>query len=114
MNKICRFVFNLPEKEKDPDSVRDSLDEVVEKLNQTSSASQQWGKTMSTNRERWEELKAQVHSRQKRLKELVLEKKAGNIGQEEFDEKYQKIQKELTSLEFQIYNLRLGTEVEVE
>lgn len=104
----------MPEKEKDPDSVRDSLDEIVNKLDQTSSSSHQWGKTMSTNRERWEELKSQVHSRQKHLKELVLEKKAGNIGQEEFDEKYQKIQKELTVLEFQIYNLRLGTEVEVE
>ena len=107
-------MFKLPEKEKDPDSVRESLDEVVEKLDQTSSSSQQWGKTMTTNRERWEELKAQVHGRQKRLKALVLEKKAGNIGQEEFDEKYHKIQKELTALEFQIYNLRLGTEVEVE
>ncbi|TFG15522.1 hypothetical protein EU537_00445 [Candidatus Thorarchaeota archaeon] len=104
----------MPENEKDPEAIRDSLDDIVEKLDQTTSSSQQWGETMSTNRERWEELKAQIHSRQKRLKELVLEKKAGNIGKEEFDEKYQKIQKELTALEFQIYNLRLGTEVEVE
>ena len=41
-----------------------------------------------------------------------MEKKAGTIGQDEFDRKYRKLQDELTELEFQVYNMRLGTSVE--
>jgi hypothetical protein len=41
----------------------------------------------------------------------VTNKKAGIIGQDEFDENYRKLQDELTELEFAVYNMRLGTKV---
>ena len=100
-------------KEGDPGKIKKSLDEVVEKLEQTPSASESWGSTMSSNREEWEKIKSQIHDRQKALKALVREKKAGSIGSDEFDKRYHELQDELTALEFKVYNLRLGTNIEV-
>ncbi len=93
--------------------IKKSLDEVVEKLEQSPSGSESWGSTMSSNREVWEKIKSQIHDRQKALKTLVREKKAGSIGSEEFEKRYRELQDELTELEFKVYNLRLGTNIEV-
>ena len=41
-----------------------------------------------------------------------MEKKAGTIGHDEFEKKYRKLQDELTELEFEVYNMRLGTSVD--
>ncbi|MDF1538938.1 MAG: hypothetical protein P1Q69_08545 [Candidatus Thorarchaeota archaeon] len=99
--------------EKDSASIKKSLDDTVHKLEQGTSSSKSWSSTMTSNREEWEELKAKIGERQRELKELVNEKKAGSIGQDEFDLKFRKIQDELTELEFQVYNMRLGTDVRV-
>ncbi|MHA1906211.1 MAG: hypothetical protein ACW98Y_02870 [Candidatus Thorarchaeota archaeon] len=99
--------------EKDSDSIKKSLDETVSKLEQDQSSSKSWGSTMAGNREDWEVLKTKIKERQKALKELVRDKKAGSIGQDEFDTKYRKLQDELTELEFQVYNMRLGTDISV-
>ncbi|MFW9848966.1 MAG: hypothetical protein ACFFF4_07485 [Candidatus Thorarchaeota archaeon] len=99
--------------EKDSASIKKSLDETVSNLEQDQSSSKSWGSTMAGHREEWEVLKAKIKERQKALKELVREKKAGSIGQEEFDKKYRKLQDELTELEFQVYNMRLGTDIRV-
>jgi chromosome segregation ATPase len=98
--------------EADPETIKKSLDEAVQKLDQTAAASKTWGEAMSSHREEWEQLKQKIHERQNALKSLVREKKSGTIGQEEFDLKYRKLQDELTDLEFQVYNLRLGTSVQ--
>ena len=100
-----------PEKDKDPDTIRKSLNDVVQKLGQDSGASQRWGDSIYGNREEWEKLKKQIHDRQKALKALVVEKKAGTIGPAEFDSAFRKIQDELTELEFKVYNMRLGTKI---
>ena len=98
--------------EADPQTIKESLDKVVEKLDQTESSSESWSASIAGNRQKWEELKEKMHQRQKALKALVTEKKAGTIGHDEFNRRYRQLQDELAEIEFQIYNMRLGTHVE--
>ncbi len=98
--------------ERDPEQIRDSLGEIVHKLDQTTSSSHSWGESISANRQRWEELKREIAKRQKALKALVMDKKAGIIGPEEFERQYRVLQDELAQLEFEVYNIRLGTHIE--
>ena len=100
------------EKSDNPEAIKKSLDDIVHKLDQDANASKSWGASITSNKEEWEKLKKQIHERQKALKQLVTDKKAGIIGVDEFDEKYRKLQDELTELEFAVYNLRLGTNVQ--
>ena len=93
------------------ETIKKSLDDIVKKLDQDADASRSWGSSVTSNKEKWEELKKKIHDRQKALKQLVADKKAGIIGVAEFDEKYKKLQDELTELEFAVYNMRLGTDV---
>ena len=106
------MVLSLKEDRKDAKKIKSSLDEVVGKLEQDSESSESWGESVSTHRNHWQEIKEKMRERQSELKRLVMEKKAGTIGQDEFDMKYRKLQDELTELEFQVYNMRLGTSVE--
>ena len=99
------------EKTQDSEKIKRSLDDVVHKLDQDVDASESWKKSVTSKKEEWENLKKQIHTRQKALKQLVSDKKAGIIGQDEFYEKYRKLQDELTELEFTVYNMRLGTNV---
>ena len=106
------MVPNLNEDTKNAEKIKSSLDEVVDKLEQDPKSSDSWGKSVSTHRNHWEELKEKIRERQSELKRLVMEKKAGTIGHDEFEKKYRKLQDELTELEFEVYNMRLGTSVE--
>jgi len=106
-------VVSVLEEKKDPASIKESLDDVVERLEQDQKSGESWGTSIASNRERWEELKKKIRVRQSELKRLVVEKKAGTIGINEFEEKYRRIQDELTELEFEVYNLRLGTSVKM-
>ena len=99
-------------KEVDSEKIKKSLDEVVTKLESGSTSSESWARTMSSNPEAWKEIKAKIHDRQKALKALVRDKKAGSIGSDEFDKKFRELQDELTELEFKVYNLRLGTDIQ--
>jgi chromosome segregation ATPase len=99
------------EKSSKPEEIKKSLDEIVQKLDQDTAASESWGSSITSNKEEWEKLKKKIHDRQKALKQLVADKKAGIIGADEFDTKYKKLQDELTELEFAVYNMRLGTNV---
>ena len=100
------------EKSGNPETIKKSLDDIVQKLDQDADASKSWSSSVASNKEEWEELKKKIHDRQKALKQLVADKKAGIIGMDEFDTKYKKLQDELTELEFAVYNMRLGTNVE--
>ena len=100
------------EKSSNPETIKKSLDDIVQKLDQDADASKSWSSSVTSNKEEWEELKKKIHDRQKALKQLVADKKAGIIGMDEFDTKYKKLQDELTKLEFAVYNMRLGTNVE--
>lgn len=104
---------HVSEKERDPGKIKRSLDDAVHKLDQEPSSSESWGETLFQNREEWEELKKKIKERQRVLKALVREKRAGTIGTEEFEEKYRVLQDELTELEFEVYNMRLGTKLHV-
>jgi hypothetical protein len=99
------------DKSTDSEKIKKSLDDVVHKLDQDADASESWKRSVTSKKEEWENLKKQIHDRQKALKQLVSDKKAGIIGQDEFDEKYRVLQDELTELEFSVYNMRLGTNV---
>ncbi len=101
------------EEKKDPAKIKESLDDVVDRLEQDPKSSKSWGSSITTNREKWEELKKRIGEKQSELKRLVMEKKAGTIGAGEFDKKYRQIQEELTELEFEVYNMRLGTSVKM-
>ncbi len=98
---------------RDPERIRESLDEVVRKLEPETGSSGSWDTTVKTRRERWEELKREIGKRQKALKELVMQKRAGMVGPEEFERRYSILQDELTALEFEVYNMRLGTHVKL-
>jgi len=95
----------------DPEEIKDSLDELVEKLDQSKSSSSTWSKSVDTNKEEWEQLKNRIAECQRGLKQLVTDKKAGLIGSAEFEERYPKLQDELAELETTVYNMRLGTDV---
>ena len=98
--------------ERDADKIKKSLDEVVHKLETDSESSESWGESVHSHPEEWKHLKEEIGKRQKKLKQLVLEKKSGTISPDEFEEKYRTLQDELTDLEFKVYNLRLGTSIE--
>ena len=100
------------ERSSKPETIKKSLDDIVQKLDQDADASKSWSSSITSNKEEWEKLKKNIHDRQKALKQLVTDKKAGIIGIDEFDEKYKKLQDELTELEFAVYNMRLGTKVQ--
>ncbi|MHA1964212.1 MAG: hypothetical protein ACXACG_10510 [Candidatus Thorarchaeota archaeon] len=100
------------EKSNDSDAIKKSLDDIVQKLDQDADASKSWSTSVTSNKEEWEKLKKKIHDRQKALKQLVADKRAGIIGVDEFDTKYKKLQDELTELEFAVYNMRLGTKVQ--
>lgn len=100
------------EKSRNPETIKKSLDDIVKKLDKDTDASKSWSSSVTSNKEEWEELKQKIHKRQKALKQLVADKKAGIIGMDEFDTKYKKLQDELTELEFAVYNMRLGTNVQ--
>ena len=105
----------VPEERTDRESrekMKESLDEIVEKLEQHPTTSESWKGSISSHEEEWDRLKAAIAEKQKALKILVTEKKAGRVGTTEFEEKYKMLQDELTDLEFAVYNLRLGTNVE--
>lgn len=98
--------------EKRGGDIRRELDEIVTKLDQSAKSSEAWDDSVSANPEEWEQLKRKISEKQKALKQLVDEKKAGRIGSDEFDAQYKELQDELTKLEFAVYNMKLGTNVE--
>ena len=95
----------------DPAEIKESLDDLVEKLDQGKTSSSSWSESMDANKEEWEQLKKRIQQCQRVLKQLVTDKKAGLIGSTEFEEKYPKLQDELAELETKVYNMRLGTDV---
>lgn len=105
-------ILSEKESKKDATKIKKSLDNLVHNLEQDSSASTSWKDSVASNKESWEQIKAQIHERQKALKQLVTDKKAGLIGADEFEKKYRKLQDELVELEISVYNMRLGTDVE--
>jgi len=100
--------------DKDSDSqIQDTLDELVEKLDQAPDSSADWDSKIHSTPKKWEELIQKISEKQRELKRLVEAKKAGLIGQSEFEKKYSVLQDELTRLEFEVYNMRLGTNIEM-
>jgi chromosome segregation ATPase len=99
------------ESARDPEDIKESLDDLVQKLDQGKTSSSSWSESMEVNKEEWEQLKSKIQQCQRALKELVTNKKAGLIGSDEFNEKYPQLQDELLELETAVYNMRLGTDV---
>lgn len=105
------LILNEKESKKDPSKIKESLDNLIHNLEQDSSASTNWSESVDSHKEDWERIKKQIHERQRALKQLVTDKRAGLVGVAEFEEKYRKLQDELVELEISVYNLRLGTNV---
>lgn len=95
----------------DPAEIKESLDDLVHKLDRGAASSSSWNESLDANKEEWEQLMDKIQQCQRALKQLVTNKKAGLIGSDEFEEKYPKLQDELVELETAIYNMRLGTDV---
>ncbi|MHA1864616.1 MAG: hypothetical protein ACTSWA_12665 [Candidatus Thorarchaeota archaeon] len=95
----------------DPAKIKESLDDLVHRLDQGKSSSSNWSDSINANKEEWDQLKNKIQERQRALKQLVTNKKAGLIGIDEFETRYRKLQDELTELETIIYNMKLGTDV---
>lgn len=100
------------EEAKDPAEIKESLDDIIQKLEQSANSSSSWNESISSNSEKWEQTKQQIQERQKALKNLVNDKKAGLISFDEFDKRYLQLQEELVELEKIIYNLKLGTDIQ--
>lgn len=98
--------------EKSGEDIKRDLDEIITKLDQSAKSSEAWDTSVSENPEEWKRLKREISEKQRALKQLVTDKKAGLIGSEEFDVKYRELQDELTQLESVVYNMKLGTHVE--
>ncbi|MFW9844266.1 MAG: hypothetical protein ACFFEV_06810 [Candidatus Thorarchaeota archaeon] len=103
--------MNERESKGDPAEIKESLDDLVQKLDPGKKSSSSWSESMDENKEEWERLKRKIRERQSALKELVTAMKAGLISRDEFQERYPKLQDELSELEEAVYNLRLGTHV---
>jgi Spy/CpxP family protein refolding chaperone len=95
----------------DPVDIKESLDDIVQKLERGTTSSSNWNESTDANKEAWEQLKNKIQQCQRALKQLVTDKKAGLIGADEFDRQYPKLQDELTELETAVYNMKLGTDV---
>ncbi len=95
----------------DPADIKESLNELVHKLDQGKSSSASWSDSIGANKEEWEMLKNKIQERQRALKQLVTDKKSGLVGITEFETQYRKLQDELTELETTVYNMKLGTDV---
>ncbi|TFG98253.1 hypothetical protein E4H12_06635 [Candidatus Thorarchaeota archaeon] len=95
----------------DPVDIKESLDDIVQKLDQGKTSRSNWIESIDANKEEWERLKSRIQQCQRALKQLVTDKKAGLIGTVEFEKQYPKLQDELTELETTIYNMRLGTDI---
>jgi len=106
-------VPNLSEREStgDPTEIKESLDDLVQKLDPGKTSSSSWSESMDANEQEWEQLKRKIRERQRALKEIVNAVKAGLIGRDEFQAQYPKLQDELAELETRVYNMRLGTDV---
>ncbi|MEM2142318.1 MAG: hypothetical protein QXS20_04025 [Candidatus Thorarchaeota archaeon] len=100
------------EHKKDTDQVRKALSQVIDRLEPGGEARAEWRTAVGSNRERWNRLKGDIHDRQVLLKELVRQKRAGEIGEAEFESRYRSLQDELTDLEFEFYSMRLGLDLE--
>ena len=104
-------ILSDKESKRDPAQIKESLDDIVQKMDQGTASSSSWNESVEEHKEEWEQLKKRIQQCQRELKQLVTDKKAGLIGSDEFEEKYPKLQDELTKLETVIYNMRLGTDV---
>lgn len=104
-------ILSERESTSDPAEIKESLDDLVQKLGQGKTSSSSWNESLVDNKEEWEQLKRKIRERQRALKQLVTAVKAGLIGRDEFQERYPKLQEELAELEAIIYNIRLGTDV---
>ena len=71
----------------DPAEIKESLDDLVEKLDRGKASSSSWSESMDANKKEWEQLKNRIQQCQRALKQLVTDKKAGLIGSAEFEEK---------------------------
>lgn len=105
------IILSERESTSDPAEIKESLDDLVQKLDPGKTSSSNWSESMDENKEEWERLKRKIRERQSLLKELVTAMKAGLIGRNEFQERYPKLQDELAELEEAVYNMRLGTDV---
>lgn len=86
------------------------LNKVIEQLEKTKDKeSSNWKKITTEHKEEFEEIKKKYREKQNELRQLILERKTGSVQGEEFDKKLNKIQDELTELEFKIYKLRIGS-----
>ena len=106
----CVVSMSRDEK-KGKDEIKKNLDEIVTKLDQSTESSGAWQESVESNPEEWNRLKRQISEKQRALKELVMEKKSGRVGADEFEAKYKKLQDELSELEFAVYNMKLGTDI---
>jgi chromosome segregation ATPase len=108
---VSRLSEKESDREHDSKATRESLESIVQKLEQASESSDSWDASIKSNPEKWKRLKEMIQKRQRELKQLVTAKKSGLIGADEFQKRYSVIQDELTQLEFEVYNMRLGTDV---
>jgi len=84
------------------------LEEIINQLEKSDTSSESWKNIIEKNKEEFQNLKSNIRIKQNELKDLVINKRVGKISQKEFEEQLEKLQNELTDLEFKVYNLRLN------
>ncbi|MHA1230867.1 MAG: hypothetical protein ACTSRP_21810 [Candidatus Helarchaeota archaeon] len=86
---------------------KEKLEDIISKLEKSNRDSEYWKKIVENNKEYFQQIKSKIKIKQDELKELVIQKQVGKIPETQFNEKLEKIQDELTELEFKIYKMRL-------
>ncbi|MHA1299317.1 MAG: hypothetical protein ACTSO9_07780 [Candidatus Helarchaeota archaeon] len=83
------------------------LEKIIKQLEKTKDSTE-WKRITTEHREEFESIKRKYREKQNQLRNLIKEKKLGNIEVKEFNTKLNKIQDELTELESKIFKMRMG------
>lgn len=92
------------------DEEKKKLNKIIKQLEKTKDKdSKDWKKITTEHKEEFEVIKKSYREKQNELRQLIQDKKTGIVIGEEFDKRLDKLQNELTELEFKIYKLRIGS-----
>ncbi|MHA1379111.1 MAG: hypothetical protein ACTSRG_12080 [Candidatus Helarchaeota archaeon] len=92
------------------DEKKEKLIKIINNLEKTKKIdSKEWKQITTQRKKEFENIKKQYREKQNELRNLILEKKLDSIKKEEFDAKLNELQDELSELEKQIFNLRMGS-----
>lgn len=91
---------------------REKISKLIKELGRSETpVRDNWKKTITEHKKIFDEIKETYQKRQSQLRELVLNKQAGNVSEGVFQSRVKELQDELIMLEGKLLNLRIGDKV---